>query len=205
MFGSHAVNDCRESRSSRFTLTLPHLCLHTLTLNISSCYDRVFVCIVYCRGKACIGPHFLFLEGSSLVNANSFALPFLLYSPFSAHDPTCLIWTRLQMPQLRHCAYSVLGFSSRSIKKLKTLLEHAMNAACGLSQPHLSTRLCNSSLCVSMLCFTACSKPSIPLMEPPMERPSRWRVGGESRRISYCLFCVATRVGFSATRALTLL
>ena len=99
MFGSHAVNDCRVSRSSRFTLTLPHLCLHTLTPHISSCYDRVFVCIVYCRGKACIGPHFLFLEGSSLENANSFALLFFLFSPFSAHDTKCLIWTRLKMLQ----------------------------------------------------------------------------------------------------------
>ena len=99
MFGSHAVNDCRVSRSSRFTLTLPHLCLHTLTPHISSCYDRVFVYIVYCRGKSCIGPHFLFLEGSSLENANSFALLFFLFSPFSAHDTKCLIWTRLKMLQ----------------------------------------------------------------------------------------------------------
>ena len=99
VFGSHAVNDCRVSRSSRFTLTLPHLCLHTLTPHIRSCYDRVFVYIVYCRGKSCIGPHFLFLEGSSLENANSFALLFFLFSPFSAHDTKCLIWTRLKMLQ----------------------------------------------------------------------------------------------------------
>ena len=37
------------------------------------------------------------LVGSSLENAKSFALLFSLYSPFSAHDTTCLIWTRLKM------------------------------------------------------------------------------------------------------------
>ncbi len=53
----------------------------------------------------------------------------------------------------RHCAHSVLGFSSRSIEKLKIPLEHAENKASELPKSHLSTRLCNSSLCVSMLCF----------------------------------------------------
>ena len=157
MFGSHAVNDCRVSRSSRFTLTLPHLCLHTLTPHISSCYDRVFVYIVYCRGKSCIGPHFLFLEGSSLENANSFALLFFLFSPFSAHDTKCLIWTRLKMLQGIDCTHSVLGFSLISNKYLQTPLEHAAKRACEFSGPHLSTRLCNSSHCVSMLCFETVS------------------------------------------------
>ena len=40
-----------------------------------------------------------------------------------------------------------------AIEKLKAPLEHAVNKASELSRPHLSTRLCNSSLCVSMLCF----------------------------------------------------
>jgi len=78
----------------------------------------------------------------------------------------------------RHCAYSEIGFSLKSNKYLQTSLEHAMNRACELPRPHTSTRLCSSSLCVSMLCFAACSQPSLPLMEPPMELPSRWRVGG---------------------------
>ena len=41
----------------------------------------------------------------------------------------------------------------KSNKYLQTSLEHAMNRACELSRPHASTRLCNSSLCVSMLGF----------------------------------------------------
>ena len=105
----------------------------------------------------------------------------------------------------RQCAYFEIGFSLKSNKYLQTSLEHAMNRACELSMPHASTRLCSSSLCVSMLCFAACSQPSLPLMEPPMGRLSRWRVGGESSRVSCRLFCVATRVVFSTTRALTLL
>ena len=69
-------------------------------------------------------------------------------------------------------------FLMKSNKYLQTSLEHAMNRACELPRPHASTRLCSSPLCVSMLCFAACSQPSLPLMEPPMELPSRWRVGG---------------------------
>ena len=57
----------------------------------------------------------------------------------------------------RHCAYSVLGFSLISNKYLQTSLGHAVNRACEFSGPHLSTRLCNSSLCVSMLCFETVS------------------------------------------------
>ena len=41
----------------------------------------------------------------------------------------------------------------KSNKYLQTSLEHAMNRACELSRPHAYTRLCNSSLCVSMLGF----------------------------------------------------
>ena len=58
-----------------------------------------------------------------------------------------------------------------------------MNRACELSRPNASTNRCNSSHCVSMLYFAACSQPFLPLLEPPMQRPSRWRMGGgiESR------------------------
>ena len=55
VFGNsdHGVNDYRVSRSSRLTLTLPHLFLHTITPHNCSCWDRfcLFVC-VYSRGKA---------------------------------------------------------------------------------------------------------------------------------------------------------
>ena len=39
------------------------------------------------------------LVGSSFENAKSFALRCFVYSLFSAHDPTCLICTRLKMLQ----------------------------------------------------------------------------------------------------------
>ena len=88
----------------------------------------------------------------------------------------------------RHCTHSVLGFSLISNKYLQTPLEHAAKRACEFSGPHLSTRLCNSSHCVSMLCFTACSQPSLSLMEPPKQRPSRWRVRGGNRAPSPAVF-----------------
>ena len=54
----------------------------------------------------------------------------------------------------RHYAYSEIGFSSISNKYLQTSSRHAMNnKASELSGPHVSRSLCNSSLCVSMLCF----------------------------------------------------
>ena len=155
MLGSHAVNDCRESRSSRFTLTLPHLCLHTLTPHISLCYDP------------CVCMHCV-LQGQSMHRTSLSVLGRFLFGECEllcftvfALQPFQCSWSHVfDMDPIadapRHCAYSVLGFSSRSIKKLKTLLEHAMNTACGLSQPHLSTRLCNSSLCVSNALFRNC-------------------------------------------------
>ena len=151
---------------------------------------RVFVCIVYCRGKACIGPHFLFLEGSSLVNAKSFALRFFVYSPFSAPDTMCLIWTRLKRLQ-GIVRILKIGFSLKSNKYLQTSLEHAMNRACELSRPHASTRLCNWSLCVSMLCFEtvlACITALITNCGPFNRRSSDYEYGGVNRGLSPTTF-----------------
>ncbi len=53
----------------------------------------------------------------------------------------------------RHSARFLNGFSSRLLKNKKTSSRHPMNKASELLKPHLFTRLCNSSLCVSMLCF----------------------------------------------------
>jgi hypothetical protein len=56
------------------------------------------------------------------------------------------------MPQGILHGFSTVSHQIRN-KKNKNPLEHAVNKASELSKPHLSTRLCNSSLCVSMLCF----------------------------------------------------
>ena len=52
-----------------------------------------------------------------------------------------------------HCSYSVIGFLIDLNKILKILSRHATKRACDLPKPHAATSLCNSSLCVSMLCF----------------------------------------------------
>ena len=99
-------------------------------------------------------------------------------SPFSAPDTMCLIWTRLKMLQgIVRILKSVSHWNQINIYKHRWSMR-IMNRACELPRPHTSTRLCNCSRCVSMLCFAACSQPSLPLIEPPMELPSRWRVGG---------------------------
>ena len=56
----HGGKDFRVSKSSRLTVKLPHLALHTVTPDICSCEDRACVyAFVYSRGKACIGPQFM--------------------------------------------------------------------------------------------------------------------------------------------------
>ena len=107
---------------------------------------------VYSRGKAWIGPHFLFLEGSSLENAKPFAIRFFLYSPFSAHDTMCLIWTRLKMLQgIVRILKSVSHWFQINIYKHRWSMRWTGLVSC--LRPHTSTTLCNSSVCVSMLCF----------------------------------------------------
>ena len=92
------------------------------------------------------------LVGSSLENAKSFALLFSLYSPFCAHDTTCLLWTRLKMLQGIPHGFSTV--SHRFLKFFKTFVgEEGRRGLVSCLRPHLSTRLCNSSVCVSMLCF----------------------------------------------------
>ena len=82
-----------------------------------------------------------------------FALLFsLYYSPFSAHDPTCLICTRLKMQQgimrsLKSVShrFQINIYKHRPGMRLTRLLSYL--------GPMRPTNLCNSSLCVSMLCF----------------------------------------------------
>ena len=166
--------------------------------------SRVFVCIVYCRGKACIGPHFLFLEGSSSVNAKSFALRFFLYRPFTAPDTMCLIWTRLKRLQgIVRILKSVSHWNQINIYKHRWSMRWTGLVSClGPMRPHV--------FAIGLFVWVCSVSPLVP--NPPFRSWSHpWSFhldggwGGESRRISCCLFCVATRVGFSATMTLTLL
>ena len=55
-----------------------------------------------------------------------------------------------------HCSYSVIGFLIDLNKKNKKILSrHATKRACDLPKSHAATSLCNSSVCVSMLCLAA--------------------------------------------------
>ncbi len=100
----------------------------------------LFVCMRVFEGQSMIKMHRTslsvlgrFLFGECEIPCSSVLPLFSLYSPFSAYDPTCLIWTRLKMHQgILH------GFSSISINLKNTSVRYAMDKASELSWPHSS-------------------------------------------------------------------
>ena len=118
--------------------------------------SRVFVSMVYCspgQGMLKVPRTSFYVLGRFLFGECE-----LLFSSVFPLQPFQCSWSHVfDMDPItdapRHCTYSVLGFSLISNKYLQTSLGAYGEEGCELPGPHLSTRLCNSSLCVSMLCF----------------------------------------------------
>ena len=119
----------------------------------------LFVCMRVFEGQSMIKMHRTslsvlgrFLFGECEIPCSSVLPLFSLYSPFSAHDPTCLIWTRLKMPQgILHGFSTVSHWDFNKFKKTSSGMRWTRLLSC--LGPIRPTNLCNSSLCVSMLCF----------------------------------------------------